>query len=159
IPGGTVALAPTFGNLLGAILSEANGSISRINVFTHANAGMIAFGGHIEKKTVTRADVLMNINPAGDNLTALDTTSMTNLNQPGTTFTVAKPINKQTSFTVADVRKKFATDAVLVLYACHSGQSATFLKSVAVFFQVKVIGFSKEIGYYPPTQNVPNKFQ
>lgn len=159
VPGGTVAVAPTFGNLLGAILQEKDGSISRINVFTHANKGMVAFGGHIKKQTLTSADVLMNVNAPGDNLTAMDTTSMTALSQAGVTFTVAKPIGGKTSFTVEDVRKKFATDAFLVLYACHSGQDATFLKAVAVFFQIKVIGFSKDIAYFPPAQNVPNKFQ
>lgn len=159
VPGGTVAVAPTFGNLLGAILSEKDGSISRLNLFTHANKGMVAFGGHIEKRTIGRADVFLNTNAPGDNLTAMDSTSMAALNQAGVTFTAPKPIGGKSSFTVADVRKKFAPGAVFVLYACHSGQDANFLKLIAQFFQIKVVGFTPEIGYYPPAQNVPNKFQ
>jgi hypothetical protein len=159
VPGGTVVVAPTFGNLLGAICSATDGSISRINVFTHANKGMVAFGGHIEQRSVGRADVFLDTNGPGDNLTAMDTTSMGNLNKPGVTFTAPKPIKGKSNFTVEDVRKKFAPDALFVLYACHSGQDAAFLKSVAIFFQIKTIGFSPEIGYYPPAQTNPKKFQ
>ncbi|HUS14055.1 MAG TPA: hypothetical protein VM536_03460, partial [Chloroflexia bacterium] len=159
VPGGTVAVVPSFGHLLGAICSEADGSISRINLFTHANKGMVAFGGHIEKRTITRADVFLNTNGAGDNLTAMDPTSMSNLAQPGVFFEAPKAINGKKKFTVEDLRKKFAPGAVFVLYACHSGQDAAFLKQIAQFLGVKVIGFSPEIGYYPPAQSVPNKFQ
>ncbi|MBI3861592.1 MAG: hypothetical protein HY290_06825 [Planctomycetia bacterium] len=158
VPGGTVAVAPSFGNLLGAILQEADGSISRVNLFTHANKSMVSFHGHIEKKSIGSADVFLDVNSPGDNMTAMDTTSMTNLNQPGVTFTAPKAIKGKKNFTVADVTKKFAADAVFVLYACHSGQDAAFLKSIAQFFQVKVIGFKPVVAYFPPAQS-GSKFQ
>jgi hypothetical protein len=159
VPGGTAIIAPSFGNLLGSICEQADGTISRINLFTHANKGMVGFGGHIAKRATMRADVSLNTNGPGDNLTAMDTVSMTNLSQPGIFFTAPKAIRGKTNFTVDDIRKKFVPDAILVLFACHSGQDILFLKSVAQFFQIKVIGFSQEIGYYPPIQNVPGKFQ
>ncbi len=154
VPGGTTSVVPTFGHMLGAIYTQPVGSISRINLFTHANKDLIGFGGHIEKRSVTRADVFLNTNGPGDNLTAMDPTSMSNLNQPGVFFTLN---NKNIS--VEDIRKRFAPGAVIVLYACHSGQMQPFIKQIATFFNVKVVGFSVEIGYYPPTQNVPHKFQ
>lgn len=160
VAGGTVSVAPSFGNLLGAILSQADGSINRLNLFTHANKGMVAFHGHIEKRSVGSADVFLDINQPGDNMTSMDTTSMTNLNQPGVTFTTATPIKGKSSFSVADVRKKFSSDAIFVLYACHSGQDAAFLKSIAQFFQIKVIGFSPAIKFVPPAQTIgSSKFQ
>jgi hypothetical protein len=154
VPGGTTIVTPTFGHMLGAIWSQPVGSISRVNLFTHANKDLIGFGGHIEKRTITRADVFINTNGPGDNLTAMDPTSMNNLNQPGVTFQVGTK-----SVSLEDVRKRFAPGAVIVLYACHSGQLQPFLKSIATFFNVKVVGFKVEIGYYPPAQNVPHKFQ
>jgi len=159
VPAGTVPVAPTFGNALGAILEAADGTLGRVNVFTHANKGMVAYGGTIQKQTVTRAQVMINVNSPGDNLTAMDQTSMTNLSAPGVTFTAPQPIRGKTTFTVDDVRKKFAPDALFVLYACHSGQDSAFLKSIAKFFQVKVTGFSDEIVYFPPPQTNPKKFQ
>ncbi len=63
------------------------------------------------------------------------------------TFTSPKPIRGKTSFTVEDVRKKFADGAMIVLYLCHSGQDSAFLKQIAGFFGVTVIGFSDEIVY------------
>jgi hypothetical protein len=84
---------------------------------------------------------------------------MRSLNMPGGTFTVQKPIKGKSTFTIDDIRKKFALGAILVLYACHSGQDIVFLKSVAEFFKIKVIAFSQEMGYFPPPQNNPKKFQ
>ncbi|MET0156242.1 MAG: hypothetical protein ABW189_09115 [Rickettsiales bacterium] len=159
VPGGTVAIAPTLGHLLGAILQEADGSVSRINLFTHANKGMVAFGGHIEQRAIGRADVFLNTNGPNDSLTAMDKTGMQALNAPGVFFTAPKAIKGKTDFTVADVQKKFAEGAVFVLYACHSGQDAAFMKEIAKFFNIKVIGFKPEIGYYPPNQTTPNKFK
>ncbi|TWI04533.1 hypothetical protein IP90_00666 [Luteimonas cucumeris] len=158
VAGGTVSVVPGFGSMLGAICMQADGSISRINLFTHANSDYIAFGGKIIKRTIGRADVQFTPHASNDNLAAMTPDSMTNLVQPGVFFETPTPINGKTKFTVADVRKKFAPGAVLVLYACHSGQSPAFLKKIAQFFQIKVIGFSTVVGYYPPTQNVPNKF-
>lgn len=65
---------------------------------------------------------------------------MTNLNQPGTFFEVDTAAGKK-KVTVEDLRKRFAKDALIALYACHSGQLQSFIKSIATFFKVKVIGF------------------
>jgi hypothetical protein len=35
----------------------------------------------------------------------------------------------------------------------------SFLRQIATFFNVKVVGFKVEIGYFPPAQTVPHQFQ
>jgi len=157
VPGGTVTVVPTFGNMLGAIFTQPNGSISRLNLFTHANKDLIGFNGRIEKRTVGPADVFIDTNGQGDNLTAMDPTSMSNLNQPGVFFEIGTGASKK-KVTVAEIRNRFAENAMIVLYACHTGQLASFIKSVATFFNVKVIGFTIDIAYFPPSQTVPHKF-
>jgi len=131
----------------------------RVNVFTHANKDLIAFGGHIEKRTVTRADVFLNINGANDSLTAIDPDSMNNLNQPSVTFTFTPKGGKTPTISVEDIQKRFATNAKIVLYACHTGLLQKFVKSIATFFNVEVFGFTVEIAYFPPAQTVAYKFQ
>jgi hypothetical protein len=161
ILGGTVPVTPTFGNFLGAIVQRPDGGISRLNLFSHSNTSMVAFGGHIEKNRSSSkgANVFLNGNPPGENLKAMDPTSMANLNQPGVFFQVDnKPIRGKKDFTVDDIRKKFAQNAFIVLYLCHSGQDAAFLKQVATFFGVKVIGFSDEVVYHVPQATSPTRF-
>ena len=158
VSGGTFSVTPTFGHMLGAIAIQPEGSISRINLFTHANKDLIGFGGEIKKMTVTRADVMINTNGPGDSLTAMDPTSMTNLNQPGVFFEIGSGASRK-QVTVEDIRRRFAKDAQIVLYACHSGQLSSFIKTVAKFFNVKVVGFKVDIGYFPPVQDVPHKFK
>lgn len=157
IPGGTVAVTPTFGNMLGAIFIQPPGSISRLNLFTHANKDLIGFSGQIQRRTVGRADVMINTNSFGDNLTAMDPTSMNNLNQPGVFFEIGSG-NQKKKVTVAEIRTRFAENAIIVLYACHTGQLKSFVKSIATFFNTKVIGFTINVAYFPPAQTVPHKF-
>lgn len=158
VVGGNALSTPSFGELLGAILSEADGSVARVNLFTHANKGMVAFSGHIQQGAIS-AQVMLNVNGPGDNMTAMDPTSMTNLSQPGVNFKAPKAIRGKTVFTVEDVRKKFAPGAMFVLYACHSGQAKAFMDEINAFFGIKVVGFTPVVAYFPPPQNVPNKFQ
>ena len=152
VAGGTVPVVPTFGNFLGAIVQRPDGGISRLNLFSHGDKSLVAFGGRIQRRNVGPADVFLDTNGPGDNMTAMDPTSMANLNQPGVTFTTPTAIRGKTSFTVADVRKKFAEGAFVVLYLCHSGQDAAMLSLIAKFLGVKVIGFNNLVGYYPPAQ-------
>jgi len=154
VPGGTVITTPTFGHMLGAIFQKSPGSISRVNLFTHANKDLIAFSGTIKRNTIVRADVTLNTNGSGDNLTAMDPTSMSNLNQPGIFFTMPGVAR----ISVAQIQQRFAADAMVVLYACHTGQLPLFIKSIATFFKAKVIGFSDEIVYFAPPQTTPHTF-
>ncbi len=158
VPGGAVSVASTFGEMLGAIWQQPVGSISRLNLFTHANPDMIALGGDLTEQSDGTVQVMLNTNGANDNLTAMDPTGMNNLNQPGVFFQVGPAAHPQ-NVSVADIRARFASGSVIVLYACHAGLMQSFVKSIATFFNVKVVGFGPAIVYHPPAQNTPHKFQ
>jgi hypothetical protein len=153
VPGGDVFVTPTFGNMLGAILKQPEGSISRLNLFTHANPEVIAFSGRLEKRDNDHPDIFLKVNRVNDNLTAMDEAGMNNLNEPGVFFTLDGK-----NITVEQIRRRFAADAMIVLYACHSGLLRKFIKSIATFFRVKVVGFSGKVWYHPPTQDRPHHF-
>lgn len=145
---GTALTVDHFHTIFGAILVEGNketkaGSIKRINIFTHANPSMIAFSGQISS-VGAMASVTLRTNGA---MTPGDLQALTQ----GQTFNVAsknKTIAAKT-FTLDDIRRRFAKDAVIVLYACKSGIDSGFLQEIADTFQVKVRGFNDLVGYFP----------
>jgi peptidoglycan hydrolase-like protein with peptidoglycan-binding domain len=155
VPGGTVFVTPTFGEMLGAIFKQPEGSIRRLNLFTHGNPDLIGFSGRLQKRSNNRPDVFLNENGPNDNLTAMDVEGMNNLNKPGVFFTL--PGVKQV-ITVEQIRRRFAEGAMIVLYACHSGLLKSFIKSIATFFGVKVVGFTATVLYFPPNQDFPHHF-
>jgi len=118
--------------LLGVIIQT--GSISRINVFTHASRAFVAFQGYL-----VRGDVLM------DTKTAMSLDNLDTLNSPEGFFLIRG--GKKQKFFLQDVRKRFTTNAVIVLYACHSGVDLDFLNTIQDTFQVTVIGFKRDIAY------------
>ena len=63
--------------------------------------------------------------------------------------TVSLTVNG-TSFTLDDVRKKFAADATIWLYLCHGASDPRLFQEVANTFQVTAKGFTKEIVYCAP---------
>jgi hypothetical protein len=151
----TASTANDFGAFLGAIVMSAKGSITRINLITHANKDLIAFGGKLISTATLIRDVQLNVNPPGSNLVSLDVQSIKALAQPGVSFQLP---NNQKQFFIADIRDKFASGATIVLYACHSGLLTTFIQDIAKFFQTKVVGFTTEIAFCPPPQTNPAKF-
>ena len=56
-----------------------------------------------------------------------------------------------TSFTLDDVRKKFAADATIWLYLCHGASDPRLFQEVANTFQVTAKGFTNEIVYCAPS--------
>lgn len=153
--GGRVARVDSYLSVLGAILVEGDsethaGSISRINIFTHANSNLIALGGRIEVGSIS-TNVLLNVQ------NAISSDTLDNLNNQGAIFNVQSKVKKlaKKDFTLDDVRARFAKDAVIVLYACRSGVEGALLQRLADTFQVKVIGFTDLIGYFPNYTEVP----
>jgi hypothetical protein len=122
----------------------ANGSIGRINIFTHANSDLIAMKGTIRAGGMTT-------NVSLDVASAISEDTLDALNQPGVPFNVQARSKKISSkqFTLGDVRKRFAPNAMIVIYACHTGVQGTFLQRIADTFQVRVRGFDDVIGYFP----------
>jgi hypothetical protein len=56
-----------------------------------------------------------------------------------------------TSFTLDDVRKKFASDATIWLYLCHGASDPRLFAEVANTFQVTAKGFTHELVYCAPS--------
>jgi hypothetical protein len=147
--------ADSFGEFLGAIVTSPPGSISRINLLTHANPDIIAFSGKMISTATLAPDVQMDVNAGGSTLVSLDTVSIRAIGAPGVFFQLP---NNPTKFTITDIRGRFTPDALIVLLACHSGLLSTFLQDIANFFQVTVVGFTSVIAYCPPPQPNPNRF-
>ena len=151
----TAATADSFGGFLGAILTSPSGSIRRINLLTHANPDVIAFSGKMKSNSTVTPEVLMDVNSGGSTLVSLDTVSIHAIAAPGVFFQLP---NNSTKFTITDIRNRFASDALILLLACHSGLLGTFVQDIANFFQVTVVGFTSVIAYCPPPQSNPKKF-
>jgi hypothetical protein len=122
---------------------SAAGTISRINIFTHANSNLIALAGHVRPGNVD-ASVTLKVDGAisEETLDQLDS---------GITMNVVSKNKKLASkkFVMDDVRKRFTKDAVIVIYACHGAVDTAFVQRIADTFQVKVRAFRDVIGYYP----------
>src|SRR6266851_2806783 len=110
---------------------SAAGSISRINIFTHANSNLIALAGHVRPGSAA-ASVTLTVDSA-------------------ITMNVVSKNKKLASkkFVMDDVRKRFTKDAVIVIYACHGAVDTAFVQRIADTFQVKVRAFKDLIGYFP----------
>ncbi len=146
--GGTTIRAESYLSILTAILADgANetkpGSIARINIFTHANSDLIAFLGTISP-VGAMTTVSLNVS-SSLSVDALD--GLTG----GQTFSVNSSSKQLAAkkFTLADVRRRFAKGAIIVIYACKSGLDGSFVQKIADTFQVKVRGFSDLVGYFP----------
>ena len=134
--------------MLGIILADGDketkdGSISRINIFSHANKDLIAFDGTVTPRSMS-ADVQLRVD------SALSADTLDVINKEGVTFTLpsGSKLGSKT-FTMDDVRRRFAKDAIIVIYACHSGLDGPFIQYLADTFQVKIRGFKDVIGYFP----------
>jgi hypothetical protein len=134
--------------LLQVILTQGDaqskpGSISRINIFTHANSNLIALSGNV-RPTNAAADVTLNVS------SAISEETLDQLNS-GITISVVSKDKKLASkkFVMDDVRKRFTNDAVIVIYACHGAVDTAFVQRIADTFGVKVRAFREVIGYFP----------
>ena len=112
--------ASKFAGLLQTLKGKAVGSITELGLIGHANSTEFALGGTIKPGN--------NVFFAAD--ATIDSTSL-----------AAKATD------IAAVKNRFAADAKIVLYGCHSGVDAKFLDALSLAFGVCVEGFSNEITY------------
>jgi hypothetical protein len=155
---GSAAVVDSYLGVLGAILVDggkerAKKTISRLNIFTHANSNLIALKGTVTPGTLSTTVSL-------EVASAFSTATLASISSPGAFFTVPST-NKALAakkFTLDDVRERFTgTSALMVLYACHSGVDGSFIQTMADTFQVTVRGFKDVIGYCPKfDENVPS---
>ena len=130
------------GNLpavLGEIVKWPKGTVKRVNFMTHSNGRILG---------ITGKNILGNVT-FDVSVTDQD---IDNLAMAGMSFTVpGRP-----SFTIQDVRDRFAPDAVFVIYGCKSGLNTSVLTALNRLLGIKIVSFKKEIVFCPPTQNKPN---
>ncbi len=123
---------------------SAAGSISRINIFTHANSNLIALAGHVKPTNAAPAvDLLVQSAISEETLDQLDS---------GITMNVVSKNKKagvEEILVMDDVRKRFTKDALIAIHACHGAVDTAFVQRIADTFQVKVRAFREVIGYYP----------
>jgi hypothetical protein len=119
------------------------GSISRFNIFTHANSNLIALAGHV-RPGAAAASVTLTVDSAisEETLDQLDSGIFVNVVSKNKKLASKK-------FVMDDVRKRFTKDAVIFIYACHGAVETAFVQRIADTFQVKVRAFKDVIGYYP----------
>ncbi len=127
-----------FYQLLGVIIKQPQGSIKRINIFTHSNPDLITFKGTIKPKS-TFAEVLLETSSA---------LSLQMLEQitAQTWFQVGKSKKK---YYMKDIRKRFGKNAKVYFYSCKSATDVQLLQEFADKFQVMAAGFKKNICFCP----------
>jgi hypothetical protein len=126
-----------FTALLGTIQQFDPGSIQRLNFFTHANKKVIGIQGTIDKTDVWFTNFV-------------DETELAKHVDNDFTYS----FNKGTAqFTLADVRKRFTSDAIFVVYGCDAAFDPTrLLTGLRNVLEVSVIGFKDKTVFCPPPQ-------
>jgi hypothetical protein len=136
----------SFADVLATIITQPEGSIGRLNIFTHGESWRISFNGHMMTSPVA-VDVFFDDSNTGASLGILDQDALNSLNQGGRWFQVGKSPKR---FTLADVRKRFvSTNPLVVIYACKSGTDPGFIQNLSDTLDVMVDGFSRRIAYCP----------
>ena len=148
---GGVAIADTWDFCLKIV--KAPKKISRLNFFSHGTASLIALQGEIVDDG---SNVMLATNPDTGwtqvlfPKAILDPFAKTwgdiGQNSGSVSLTVSG-----TSFTLDDVRKKFASDATIWLYLCKGAADPRLFQEVANTFQVTAKGFTHEIVYCAPS--------
>jgi hypothetical protein len=149
--GATAATVSSFADFLGVIARSPKNSIEKLNVFTHADRGLIAFGGYINSNVAASPDVELYINSASQFLIALDSSSLTFLRNGGT----FGPNSNPSQWNLSSLKDRFAPVAVVIFFACHTGSDPTLLQDFANTLRVNVIGFTPAIAYCPTFTTSP----
>ncbi len=147
---GSVAIADTWDFLLK--IAKAPKKISRLNFFSHGTTSLIALQGEI---LADGSNVMLAQNPDTGWTQVLAPKAIldpfagkwgdTGQNSGSVSITV-----NGTSFTLDDIRNKFAPDATIWLYLCHGAADPRLFQEVANTFQVTAKGFSRELVYCAP---------
>ena len=148
---GSVAIADTWDFCLKVV--KAPKQISRLNFFSHGTTSLIALQGQILDDG---SNVLLAQNPDTGwtqvfaAKAILDPFAKTWGDVGQNSGSVSMTVNG-TSFTLDDVRKKFASDATIWLYLCHGAADPRLFQEVANTFQVTAKGFAHELVYCAPS--------
>lgn len=126
----------SFAGLLGVIEKEPKGSIRRINVFSHGNEGLFAFGGEIDKESGT---CRLNV-----------TTGLTEkvITQNEWIPKGAGNYEESLGLIARKLRDRFVKGGEIDFFMCNTGKGGInlqLLQETANAFQVVTKGFSEEI--------------
>lgn len=119
---------------------EANGQIGRLNFFSHGVTGMISTSGQVDPKGTACYLESGWTQVIGETRIA-DPYAKT-WGDDGENSGSVKITVGDKSFSLDDVRAKFASDAELWLFICHAGADPNLLKNISNTFQVRVRSFS-----------------
>jgi hypothetical protein len=135
--GGSGVVSGDVFNLLGAIASRERKSISRLNIFTHGDPSFIGLKGKIVVKPdgISSSVGLSDRRNESIRLETLETLKVTPLS-----------LNKK-KVTLDQIRDRFTSNGVIVLYACRSAVDLHLLQEMADTFGVSVIAFRDVVQY------------
>lgn len=126
-----------FEAIMGELVKYAPRSIKRVNFMTHADSDTVGIMG----RNTTDGDVIFDVSVTKQDIDGYAAS--------GLSFTYG---NK--TYTLDDVRDRFAKDAVFVLYGCKAGQSTGLLTALNKLLGVRIVGFKQKIAFcYPAPQN------
>jgi hypothetical protein len=117
-------------------------SIKRLNVITHGNPGLIAMSGTVDKSGTV---MLHTRGPGADDLSGpIDVTAVQAAANPLLLLANGSGLTQS-------LRDRFAPDAEVFIYACHSGMggSLPLIQDLCGLLKVKIKGYKKEIAYCP----------
>lgn len=127
---------------------EASGQITRLNFFSHGVTGKIATSGEVDSAgQFCTLDTGWTSVIGGKRIA--DPYAKVWGDNGENSGTVKITVGSRT-FSLDDVRAKFAPDAELWLFICHGGADPMLLQNISNTLQVKVKAFSKIIVYCAP---------
>lgn len=136
---------PTLGKMLDQIMSQPDGSISRIDLITHASPGQVGLKGRVVIKELSIGGYTSHVFFDADGRGDLDISNL----QTNILEEIAK--DEGTQEMLQKARRKFAKNAELHVYACNSGISSgratPLVQVVANLFGVQSFMFTAEMGY------------
>jgi hypothetical protein len=135
----TPTTVESFSQFLGIIQQQGKAAISRINIFSHGNEGLIAFSGSIDP---SNGEVTLNTRTGLDERTITSTEPISGKDKKGIPILTDSP-----GGTARRLRDRFANGAQIVFFLCNSarGISLPLLQEVANAFQVTVKGSATEV--------------
>jgi hypothetical protein len=108
----------SLGDVLATLLTKPEGSVGRLNIFTHGEGDRISFKGHMVANPA-QVDVFFDDFNTGASLGILNQDALDDLNAAGRWFQVNKRPQK---FTLDDARKRFtSTNPLIVVSADLKG--------------------------------------
>jgi len=128
----------TFADMLNLIRGRPKNSIRRLNIFAHANPGLIGLSGSMSGTTITMVGSLFNEDRqriAG----GIDSEAVAFLD-----------FDEEGKRVRDDLRTRFIKQAEILLFLCNGGlgRGLSLAQDLAQAFNVRVLAYNDPVGYY-----------